>query len=70
MKSKLKIIKTKENVYIRTVHGENDAAKLASKRFFDNLISDVDVSRFSLDHKKIIRANSILAAEYLGVKQQ
>ncbi len=65
MKERLKIIKTRDNIYLRTVHGENDAAKLASKRFFNKVNQKVNLSTFSLNPKMVAKANSILASDYL-----
>ena len=65
IKKRLKIIKTKDNVYLRTVHGENDAAKIISQRFFNKINKKVNLSRFSLNPKKVAVANRILASKYL-----
>jgi len=60
MNSKLKIIKTKKEMYIRTVHGDNDAAKLSSTKLFKKIKKDINLKRFSLDAKMIKKANQIL----------
>ncbi len=66
MNSKLRIVKTKNYMYLRTIHGTNDAAKLSSTRFFSNIKNQVNLGDFSLDPKKIIHANHILASKYLN----
>lgn len=60
MNSKLKIIKTKKEMYIRTVHGDNDAAKLSSTKLFKKIKKDMKLNKFSLDTKMIKKANQIL----------
>jgi hypothetical protein len=64
MKKRLKIIKTRRDVYLRAIHGENDAAKITSKRFFNKINKKINLSKFSLNPKKVAAANSILTSEY------
>jgi len=63
MESKLKIVETKDRMYLRTIHGENDAAKLTSTRWFKEPVEDFESKNFSLDPEKIKEANEILSRE-------
>jgi hypothetical protein len=60
MKSKFKLIDTPGYVYIRTVHGTNDAARLDSNRYFNERVEDVKLSDFGIDKDKLMETNKKL----------